>query len=88
MISANLKADVKHQKIQELVTVSFIFYKSTFLKLEIKCNQACIFCLILLRILYPAQSWPLKTGWWGWWQGGRGEVLNGQNMSNMTKVIC
>ena len=72
MISANLKADVKHEKIQELVAVSFIFYKSTFLKLEIKCNQACIFRLILLRILYPAQSWPLKTGSWGGGRGGRG----------------
>ena len=30
MISADLKADIKQQEIQELVAVSFIFYKNTF----------------------------------------------------------
>ena len=30
MISADLKADIKQQEIQELVVVSFIFYRSTF----------------------------------------------------------
>ena len=30
MISADLKADVKQQEIQELVAVSYIFYNSTF----------------------------------------------------------
>ena len=30
MISADLKADVKQQEIQEPAAVSFIFYKSTF----------------------------------------------------------
>ena len=30
MISADLKVDVKQQKIQELVAISFIFYRSTF----------------------------------------------------------
>ena len=30
MISADIKADVKQQGIQELVAASFIFYRSTF----------------------------------------------------------
>ena len=30
MISADLNADVEQQEIQELVAVSFIFYRSTF----------------------------------------------------------
>ena len=73
MISTDLKADVKQQETQELVAaISFIFYRSTLAsKLEIQCNQACIFHLILLGIPYPAWSCPLRTGVC-MWEGGRG----------------
>ena len=36
MISADLKADVKQHEIQELVDVSFIFYRSTYLADKIR----------------------------------------------------
>ena len=60
MISADIKAAVKQQEIQELVAVSFIFFIGVPSKLEIICNQACTFHSILVGIPYPAWPCPLK----------------------------
>ena len=60
MISADIKADVKQQEIQELVAVSFFFFIGVPTKLEIQCNQTCTFHLILVGIPYLAWSCPLK----------------------------
>ena len=67
MTSAGVKADVKQQKIKELVTKSCIFSYEGPSKLELQCaeQQVCFFHLVLL-IIPSNLALSIKNRAWGY----------------------
>ena len=67
MMSANAKANIKQQEIEDLVALSYIFFKKIPSKFEIQCKRGCIFHLIFVGIRPSILMFcPLTTG------GGQG----------------
>ena len=51
MISADVKANIKQQKIKDLVAVSYKFFKKYPQKLKCNVKRGCIFHLIFVGII-------------------------------------
>ena len=81
MVSADVKANIKQQETKDLVAYLTNFYKTYLQNLKYNVKRGCIFHLILVGI--PSiLILPVKD------RGVGGGVLNGQNPSSVTKVIC
>lgn len=63
MISADVIADIKQQKIKEMKALSYNFY-STF-KTQNKIQNSCIFFIKFWLLFYPAGYCRLRTGDFG-----------------------
>ena len=92
MISFDVETDINQHEIKQLVAISSyhqIFIRSIYLQnLKHAVKQACVFHVILLDI--PSNSAKNRGRKGGEIVGGDfvGYILNGQNPSSVTKVIC
>ena len=92
MISFDVETDINQHEIKQLVAISSyhqIFIRSIYLQnLKHAVKQACVFHVILLDIPYNSAKNRGRKG--GEIVGGDfvGYILNGQNPSGVTKVIC